>query len=166
MENTIKENRLVCDYTFAKRLLSFAKQITTADACSYDEKESFISYAEKLLKYQCVTATNEKEIAYLKRVCDYEKYTNPLLITNDGVSVGEQTDVLLFSCMKVPRIGEQVLQSNARYFDKEKRKPNNNRAYFIDKQKCLDYIDFYIPRFSMADLHELGVSERCRNNLT
>lgn len=75
MENPIKENRLVCDYSFAKRLLSFAKQITTSDAYSYDEKESFISYAEKLLKYQCVTAICDKEIAYLKRVNVYEEYT-------------------------------------------------------------------------------------------
>jgi hypothetical protein len=67
MDNPIKDNRIVKDHTFALRLLSFALDTQCADACSEDEKESFVSYSTSLLKYQIETATDKNEIAYLER---------------------------------------------------------------------------------------------------
>ncbi len=66
MENPIIDNRIVKDKTFALRLLSFALTTESGDACGEDEKESMISYATKLLKYQIETAVQESEINYLE----------------------------------------------------------------------------------------------------
>jgi len=67
VNNPIIDNRIVKDHTFALRLLSFALDTECTDACSEDEKESFVSYATSLLKYQIETATDKDEIAYLER---------------------------------------------------------------------------------------------------
>jgi len=67
MKNPIKENRIVKDKTFALRLLNLALALQSYDACSEDEKESFVSYATGLLKYQLETATEKYEIDYLYR---------------------------------------------------------------------------------------------------
>ena len=69
MKNPIINNRIVKDKTFALRFLSFVLETTCADACSEDEKESMISYATDLLKYQIETATEQHELDYLER-CD------------------------------------------------------------------------------------------------
>ena len=65
-DNPIKDNRIVKDKTFAIRLLGFALETTCSDPCSEDEKESMVSYATSLLKYQIETATEIDEITYLK----------------------------------------------------------------------------------------------------
>ena len=65
-KNPIKDNRIVKDKTFAIRLLGFALDIQCSDPCSEDEKESMVSYATTLLKYQIETATEIDEITYLK----------------------------------------------------------------------------------------------------
>jgi hypothetical protein len=67
MDNPIKDNRIIKDKTFALRLLSFALDTQCNDACSEDEKESFVSYSTSLLKYQIETATDQYEIDYLER---------------------------------------------------------------------------------------------------
>ena len=67
MENPIKDNRIVKDCTFALRLLTFALDTNTGDACGEDEKESMISYSTSLLKYQIETVTDQDEIDYLER---------------------------------------------------------------------------------------------------
>ena len=69
MENPIINNRIVKDKTFALRFLSFAMSVETVDACNYEERESMIRYASRLLEYQIETATDEEEINYLER-CD------------------------------------------------------------------------------------------------
>lgn len=69
MENPIIDNRIVKDKTFALRFLSFALSVETADACSFEERESMIRYASRLLEYQINTATDKEEINYLER-CD------------------------------------------------------------------------------------------------
>ena len=71
MENPIKDNRIVKDKTFALRLLTFALESNSGDACSEDEKESMISYSTSLLKYQIETVTEQHEIEYLDR-CNAE----------------------------------------------------------------------------------------------
>tara|TARA_R110002020_G_scaffold472720_1_gene701126 strand:- start:560 stop:814 length:255 start_codon:yes stop_codon:yes gene_type:complete len=73
MDNPIKDNRIVKDKTFALRLLSFALDTQCADACSEDEKESFVSYSTSLLKYQIDTAIEEDEINYLNKCNAQEK---------------------------------------------------------------------------------------------
>lgn len=66
--NPIKNNRIVSDKTFALRLKSFIKDVRVNDPCSDDEKEYLLNVAERLLKYQINTATEESEINYLKRL--------------------------------------------------------------------------------------------------
>lgn len=68
IKNPIIDNRIIKDKTFAIRLKSFAEGVVCSDACSQDEKESMISYAKQLLRYQIHTATDEDEIQYLKRI--------------------------------------------------------------------------------------------------
>ena len=159
MENIIKDNRLVSNYTFAKRFLSFVESVNIADACGYDEKESMLNIAKGLLKYQCKTAEDENEIAYLKRVGVYEEYTKPFLTTQDGVEIDEYEDNRFFwSCMDKPKIGEQVLQYSLNQV--KRSKVNANRLYFIKKENCLDYIDLHVPRYSKKDLLDLKNNER------
>lgn len=67
MKNPIKENRIVKDMTFAIRLLNFAKSVTPLDACSEEERDSMISYATELLKYQIETVSDASENDYLLR---------------------------------------------------------------------------------------------------
>jgi len=69
MENPIKNNRIVEGKTFALRLLNFALETQSNCAAGEDEKESMVSYATTLLKYQIATATCHNEIDYLDR-CD------------------------------------------------------------------------------------------------
>lgn len=67
MENPIKDNRIVKDYTFALRFYNFVIDIKCGDACGEDEKNSMVSYAKNLLIYQIETATDKNEINYLNR---------------------------------------------------------------------------------------------------
>ena len=64
--NPIKNNRIVSDKTFAIRFRDFIKDVKVNDPCSDDEKEYLLNVAERLLKYQINTATEESEINYLK----------------------------------------------------------------------------------------------------
>ena len=64
----IQDNRLVSDYTFATRLMSFLKDITVNDAGSYEELEYFKHVANELLILQKNTVTDNNEIDYLSRV--------------------------------------------------------------------------------------------------
>lgn len=151
MTNIIKDNRLVSNHTFATRFLSFVESITVADACASDEKDAMVNTAKELLKYQCKTATDANEIAYLKRVGVYEEYTKPLLITEEGVEVREEDrNVLVFSCMKLPRTEEEPLLS--RIGDPSRWRTNKNRVYFIDKENCERYIRMNSLRYSIQNL--------------
>lgn len=156
MINPIEDNRLVCDYTFAKRLLSLAESLEVNDACMFDEKESFISYATKLLKYQCLTVTEQSEIDYLKRVGVYDKYTQPIIITYCGENIYDLQDIELYSCIKNPNRGDSVMKHNARYF-KEDRKPNPNRIFFKTLEQANVYLENNTPKYSVQDLINQGV---------
>jgi hypothetical protein len=159
MENPIKENRLVCDYTFAKRLLALASSLTCNDPSSEDEKESFISYANTLLKHQCLTATDGFEIEYLKRVGVYEKMVAPFMTSQDGVDIHESiTRQTLYSCMKKPRVGEQCMAIVFRSKD-DLANRNPDRIYFWDKLLCVEYIAKNTPTISLADLEANGLLE-------
>lgn len=159
MENPIKENRIVCDYTFAKRLLSFASDVTCSDACSEDERESFIDYANQLLKHQCLTATDDYEIQYLRRIGVYENMIAPFLITEDGVAIHETSiRQTVYSCMKNPKIGEQLLTIGVRSKE-DLNARNTGRIYFWDKSLCQEYIIKNTPTISLADLEAMGLLE-------
>ena len=54
--------------TFAIRFRNFIKDIQVNDACSEEEKEYLLDVADQLLKYQIQTASDKKEIDYLKRL--------------------------------------------------------------------------------------------------
>lgn len=158
MENPIKENRIVCDKTFAIRLLSFAEDVIVNDPCSEDEKESFINYATKLLEYQCITATDNDEIQYLKNVHAYEKFTEPLLITEDGFKINKYDELEIYSCLKKPNKGDQVLHYPLRKIRDNIKMITSNRVYFKVKENCIKYIDFNIPMYSKADLENYNMT--------
>ena len=110
MDNPIKENRIVKDITFATRLLGFAEDVSVADACSEDEKESMVSYATSLLRYQVKTAIDEAEINYLKRVGVWGRFQPKKLETEDGkVIYYEDEDCDIYSCLTVPIKNEKIL---------------------------------------------------------
>lgn len=66
--NPIKDNRIVCDQTFAARLKSFLEDVEVCDCPGEEEKEYLQSVAVELLKYQVETASDEDEINYLKNI--------------------------------------------------------------------------------------------------
>ena len=68
MQNPIKDNRIVFDRTFAIRLKNFMDGVKCCDCAGEEEKEYFQMVAERLVKYQVQTATDEKEVNYLKRL--------------------------------------------------------------------------------------------------
>ena len=72
MENPIKENRIVNDYTFARRFKSFLSDIQVNDQMGYEEKEYLLSVAEKLLKYQLKTCPESEKSYHLN--CDYSAF--------------------------------------------------------------------------------------------
>lgn len=156
MNNPIKDNRIVCNYTFAVRLLSLAEEIHVTDPCIEEEKEAFIRWATSLLKYQCITATDPDEVAYLKRVDVYDKYTQPILTTHCGEQIYELQDIDIYSCMIKPGKGDSVMRHNARYF-KDGRKPNTNRIFFKTSEQANDYLENNKPKYSVQDLIDQGV---------
>lgn len=68
MQNPIKNNRIVFDQTFAIRLKHFMDGVTCCDCAGEEEKEYFQMVANRLVKYQVETATDESEINYLKNI--------------------------------------------------------------------------------------------------
>ena len=68
MQNPIKDNRIVNDTTFAIRLNNFMDGVDCCDCAGEEEKEYFQMVAERLVKYQVETATEEEEVNYLKRL--------------------------------------------------------------------------------------------------
>lgn len=154
----IIDNRLVSNYTFANRLLSFVEGVNVADACSSDEKDMLINVAKKLLRHQVLTATDQDEINHLHRVNLFDKYSEPTLVTFDGVSLYEKENQALYSCMKNPPVGDQVLEYkfNDRFYPENL---NPDRIFFFHKQNCLQYIDSRKPSISKMDLEEAGLLE-------
>lgn len=67
MNNPIVNNRIVSDYTFALRLLSFIENVEVNDLPGEEEKEYLISIANNLIRWQKMTAYTKTEIEYLKR---------------------------------------------------------------------------------------------------
>jgi hypothetical protein len=65
LENPIKDNRIISDKTFATRFKLFLNNISANDASSDEELEYFKMIANKLIKYQILTATEDEEINYL-----------------------------------------------------------------------------------------------------
>jgi hypothetical protein len=156
MKNIIKDNRIINDYTFAKRFLSFVEGIQVVDACSYDEKEAMLNTAKRLLKYQCKTATDANEIEYLKRRGVYELYIKPFLITEDGVEIYEDDEeTCIFSCMKKPKIGEQILQFKISHLNNK----NPDRLFFKHRDACDLYIHMNTPIFTRQDLIDANMNK-------
>jgi len=61
----IVDARIVSDTTFATRLHGFLSDVETNDCISCEELEYLKTISEKLLKFQQMTASDEKEIEYL-----------------------------------------------------------------------------------------------------
>ena len=70
--NPIEENRIVSSYTFAVRFKQFLKWIPKnwwiSQPHYFEEYEYMMDVADRLIKYQIQTATDENEINYLKRL--------------------------------------------------------------------------------------------------
>lgn len=67
-ENPIINNRIVNDRTFAARLKFFLMKVEPQDLPGIEEKEYLIEVANKLLKWQKVTAMTKSEKEYLKNI--------------------------------------------------------------------------------------------------
>lgn len=67
MKNPIIDNRLVQGITFALRLKAFVSEVQVNDPMSEEEQEYLLNVADRLLRYQALTATDPTEIEYLKR---------------------------------------------------------------------------------------------------
>lgn len=63
----IKDNRIVSDYTFATRLVSFLKDVQVNDPITEEELEYLQKVAHKLLSHQVNSCTDKSEIEYLER---------------------------------------------------------------------------------------------------
>ena len=66
-ESPIIDNRIVNDYTFALRLKSFISKVEVNDLPSEEEKEYLLHVADKLIRYQKLTAMTKSEKEYLKQ---------------------------------------------------------------------------------------------------
>lgn len=66
--NGILSNWIPClDYTFARRLQAFMKDVQTNDMAGMEEREYIETIAERLLKWQRAQTTETWEIEYLER---------------------------------------------------------------------------------------------------
>lgn len=156
MQNPIKDNRIVVDITFATRLLNFAKSVKVNDPSGEDEKESFVSYAEKLLEYQCLTAGSKEEIDYLKRVNVYDNMTKPFITTADGFDIRRsEEDCKIYSCLEKPYVGDQILEFTLKRFLLGRAEIKTNRLYFKDKDACKNYVEMNVPCYSKKEMQEL-----------
>ena len=156
MDNPIKENRIVKDITFATRLLGFAEDVSVADACSEDEKDSMISYATQLLKYQVKTAVDKSEIDYLKRVGVWNNFKPKKLDTEDGkVIYYEDEDCDIYSCLTVPIKNEKILNLSTKRLREGKTKIKDNRVYFKYLKYCKIYMDQNFPKYSEKEVEEI-----------
>jgi len=156
MDNPIKDNRIVKDITFAKRLLSFAEDVSVVDACSEDEKEYLVRYATSLLRYQVKTAIDEAEINYLKRVGVWDRFQPKKLETEDGkVIYYEDEDCDIYSCLTVPIKNEKILNLSAKRLREGKTKIKDNRVYFKYLKYCKIYMDQNFPKYSEKEVEEI-----------
>lgn len=65
MTGIIRDDRIVCDVTFAARLREYLS-VPDGDPVRDGERQYLIGVAERLLDHQERTATNEYEKAYLR----------------------------------------------------------------------------------------------------
>lgn len=157
MENPIKNNRLVSDQTFAIRLNNFLKDLQVNDVSSLEEKEYFQTVANDLIRYQCLTASEKEEINYLIMVNVYHENVTPIFVTEDGKEIFYDDKIELYSCLKTPGNGDSILKisSNKVLKDLKRYIERDNRVYFVDIQKCKDYMDYNIPKYSQRDIDEI-----------
>lgn len=66
------KNRLVSDYTFAKRFVEFLKGIKVSDLPSMEELVYISKVAKDLFEYQVETASDKNECDYLNRLNSIE----------------------------------------------------------------------------------------------
>lgn len=81
MDNPIRENRVVVDKTFARRLKSHCESTTSSCAMGHEELEYLHTVADRLLEYQLQTCP-ESEKSYHEncdKEIDWTKYNNPEL---------------------------------------------------------------------------------------
>ena len=140
----IRNNRIV-DYVALNETLQVLKHTPGA--------EKSVKFINDLLLHQLKTATEITEIGYLGLYGEYTLPKKVLVLTEDNIEIFEDEDITLYSCMKNPHVGEQIL-----IYHLEKWKchaPNPNRVYFFKKENCQKYIDYNKPKYSQAYIDSL-----------
>lgn len=155
MENPIKENRIINDITFAVRLCGFLKEVDVNDAMSEEEQEYLIRVAKKLITYQVQTANETSELDYINRIRESSIEPNLLkpFITADSYEVYEDSNILLYSCLKNPTINDENL--NYRSHKLFEGRLNKNRLFFKYEASRDKYIEDNLIQYSKKDLKEL-----------
>ena len=153
MENPIKDDRIVSNITFATRLYHFIKDVDVNDACNSNEKKSMLYGAKRLLEYQVLTAEEEKEIDYLKRVGVYDKFQPKSLKTEDGFTFFEGDNTTIYSCMQNLTVdNNEIMQFNTERILEGGINPN--RLFFHKYENCKLYILENKPQYSQKQVVE------------
>ena len=121
-----------------------------------------ISYATRLLAWQCFTAIGQEEIEYLERTNGYENsQQKPIFITEDQYRVFEKEDlrVTLLSCPRKPTLNMIPIYHSMKG-KADLKLTSSERVYFIDIENCKNYILENAPSISLKDLAELGLLDQ------
>ena len=155
MISIIKDNRIVSNMTFAIRFKSFAASVIASCQSGEEEKDYMLSVANALIVLQECTVDCPLERAYLERNGYLSK---PLLFTtHDGVDYeSSEVDKEVWSCMKKPSTGDQVLHHTLRS-DSDYARISKSRAIFSTRERALEYLREHRPSFSIADLRNRGI---------
>lgn len=167
MENPIKDNRIVIDIKFATALRDFVESVRPSDFVQAERKKLLISEVQDILKYQAETATDEKEIEFLKRNGSYlvAKENKLVYETADGYKIYssffdelKRVDSLkipqIFSVMELPQRSDAVMSHdliNENFFDNV----NPNRLFFNKKENAQNHYDNYVVQYSKNDIDEI-----------
>lgn len=163
MENPIKDNRIVNDITFAVRLCSFIKEVDVNDFMSEEEQEYLLRVAKKLITYQVQTADETSELDYIDRIRESSIEPNIIkpFITEDGYEVYEDSNVLLYSCLRNPTFNDENI--NYKSYQLFNGRLNKNRLFFFDESDRDKYIEDNLIQYSKKDLEKLiktGINEK------
>ena len=155
MKNPIIDDRLVAGQTFAVRFHNFLKDVTVSDTGSDEELEFMKRVADSLLRWQCITAFEQSEVDYLVGVGVYDKYVEPILVTQDGCEFYEyDNNVFLYSCLKDLSKNTNIIQTRLI--------PNgyikSNRLYFKNEYACKQWVHDNEPLYSRTDLRSHGIT--------
>ena len=68
MKNSIIDNRIINDHTFAVRLYKFVNSVQVNDMAGEEEKEYILEVAKRLIAHQKATINTSAESDYFKMI--------------------------------------------------------------------------------------------------